>query len=296
MAAKVVFAMQSPTLLNILAKSHKWDLSVADLGDSQGLAEAQLAEAPQWDGRADGVEAVFVCSPDQERNAHIIFPRSKIVWVAHNGRCEILDLPTSECDHYLTFSYRVKHMVEAHVPSANVQAIVPYFKAQPVWDWVSDTSWTFRNRPSTRQPDVDEMMTRVFELTRRYKLESHLVYGQDQALGFATEATKEMLHRCSSCYLSTLPRWAGFGLAEHEAMAAGVPLVALSWGDFDNGEHKVQGIRNSLQSVANYLIISRMYRGEAIQMSMSGLDFIDQRRSMRRMECCIETLLDSLRS
>ena len=48
----VVFAMQAPTLLNILATSWVWDLSVQDLGDADGLAEVALSKVKPYSGES----------------------------------------------------------------------------------------------------------------------------------------------------------------------------------------------------------------------------------------------------
>jgi len=289
---KVVFALQAPTLLNILAKSPRWRMFVADMGDCRGIAEASLLDAPKWDGLSEGIRAVFVCTPDQRRMAETTFPNAEIVWVAHNGRQQILNLPESQCEHYLTFSHRVQHMVESYLSeAANVRVIVPHYKPAPQWKWAKDVSFTFNNRPKTREPDAADMMKQVLD---RAGVTDHRVYGQDQPLGFATPEVRAKLYAASSCYLSALPNWAGFGLAQHECLAAGVPLVANTWGDFGFEEPLLPGVHSNLPMVAHHLKRVRESKAVAQTLSVAGMDFISARRKMSRMNDGITNLLDSL--
>jgi hypothetical protein len=85
MTPRVVAALQSPTLLNILIQSSAWSLSVQELGDHAGLKETSLADFPILRRPEERVELVLVCSPDHLFNARKIWPRAKIAWLIHNG-------------------------------------------------------------------------------------------------------------------------------------------------------------------------------------------------------------------
>lgn len=289
MPPRVVAAIQAPTLLNILSKSPAWKLEAADLGDAKGLDEASLLRVPRWDGRAEGVCMVLVCTPLHLENARSLFPKAKHVWCAHNGRKDILALPGSRLMHYLTFSHRNRAMVMAHVPEASVSVISPAYTPRRVWSWTNALSWTLRNRPKTRRPDVDTAIARILEDAG---IDNHRVFGQDQPLGFATPEIRTTLLCRSSAYLSPLPPWAGFGLAEHEAMAAGCPLVGLrDWGDFMAEPYELLGLCKTTVEAANALALCRADKHYADAVGESGTAYVAARCTADRMDrSIVETI------
>ena len=78
----VLFALQSPTLLNLLVRSTAWNARVVDLADTAGLAELKWLTVPVLGiGQRVRLEAEFVavCTPHQWQRAGNVFPRARRV-------------------------------------------------------------------------------------------------------------------------------------------------------------------------------------------------------------------------
>lgn len=109
--------------------------------------------------------------------------------------------------------------------------------------------------------------------------------------------TKKKLHElrshCST-YLSALPKEAGFGLTEHENLAAGVPVIGSRWGDMDSemsaGYWCLHDRHANQVSALKQLAVDH---DAAKQVSERGLDFIAEQRTPQRMEESIQQLLDT---
>jgi glycosyltransferase involved in cell wall biosynthesis len=225
--ASVVAAVQSPTLLNILAKADGWSLRVCELGDHSGLAESQLLDVPMWQFQVDrDPEIVLVCTPQQLATARTRWPKSRVLWLVHNGRERGL-LP-ADCEDgvagAVVFSERLRWLCQAG-RRPRFHFVSPAYEAVPEWSWKSNELWTLRNRPGTRSDDRDNVIAAI---TDGY---NHTLYGQGQRVPFADDSTKKRLRSSCSAYVSALDRAAGFALAEHEAFAAGVPVIGGWWGD-----------------------------------------------------------------
>lgn len=224
MKPRVVWAIQAPTLLNILAKSESWDMQVANFGDAS-MQEVEQLQAPKWDGSAKNVKAVFVCSPAHVEQARKHLPKVPIVRVAHQGYYE----KVPECDEsqmIVAFSDRVRYLLRANT-LLPVHVLHPCFEPTATWKFEPNKCWTMMSRPSTREPIVQAGLDTVRGLAKR----PILVYGQDQSQGFLTAELKTRLLSRSSAYVSILPSRSGFGLSQHEAMASGCPVIGSWWGD-----------------------------------------------------------------
>jgi hypothetical protein len=223
-----VFGFQAPTLLSIFASCPVWDVRIGRLGDDVGCDEIQLLDVEQWDtGAAD---VFFVTSPMQMASAlRLKSPKAKVVWVQHNGRLSFdpsfLDNPI---DAVLCMSDRNARQIEAYKARPPVFSVHPAYTFNPVWAWKPEASWTVKSRPWARDQAALEDLYSVIREAHAY---DHAWYGQGQPRGFLSHVGKQALLRSCSCYVSCLPEWAGFGLTEHECMAAGVPVVGSRWGD-----------------------------------------------------------------
>lgn len=286
----VVAALQSPTLLNILATSSEWALTVRDLGDASALAETALLDAPWWVEDDDPApDTVLVCTPDHLRNAQRIWPKAQKVWVLHNGRERHL-LPAeleAEVVAAIAFSQRCCWLQGRR--SVPVHFISPAYTAAPVWSWSSSPLWTLRNRPSTRADDLETILPAVTHGL------PFACYGQGQSHGFADESTKEALFRQSAGYVAALDRAAGFGLSPHECFARGVPVLSQFWGDL---EHEMSpeywGLAHSLVDLrlAALHIVESAVRAE--QLSLLGLEYIRTHRTPERMDDTVRHFKSSL--
>lgn len=271
-----LFTLQSPTLLNILATSKQWQLEV--MIAETGLAEAAQLTAPAWGGRYP--DKVFVCSPDHLELARTVFPRSEHWWVAHNGKdIGPIDAPT------LALSERVA-AIQRSAGVKDVRVIVPHYSVAPAWKWEPGHAWSMLSRPSSRHPKhVDNLV----QLATHHPIE---LYGQDQPMGFLDAKGKEALFKACSCYASPLPPWAGFGLAQHECFAAGVPLVGSRWGDMPKEARPAwTSLDDDAEAQGRSLVRLCTERAYAEAMSVFGLELIEKHRSFERMEQSIASAI-----
>jgi hypothetical protein len=120
------------------------------------------------------------------------------------------------------------------------------------------------------------------------------IYGQDAPAGFLDDRAKRALGAECSCYVSPLPPWAGFGLAQHECFAAGVPVAGLIWGDLREEMPGYGGLTESLDDLADQVVRICTDESYAQQLSAIGLDYIARHRTMLTMEVAVERLVDEL--
>lgn len=229
MPPRVLFAHQAPTLIDNFAQSHLWRVETIDLGDSDGFDEMKLLKTSK-SSTTSGVEWLFVCSPLQLQNAQSL--GSKVCWVMHNGKPNpnlVGVINPSNTQAIVCMSERnaaqVRFWYGKDIP---VHVLIPGYEPTPVWSWRSNLSWTVKSRPWARDREALELVHSVVIGSKAF---NHLWYGQGQPSGFLTPRNKLSIMQSCSCYISSLPRWAGFGLTEHECMAAGVPVVGSRWGD-----------------------------------------------------------------
>lgn len=221
MAPRVVWAAQAPLLLNRLV-SKAWRMEVAVLEDAGSLAEMDQFRAPVWDGRAEGVEYAFSCAPSHTRFFRERIPKAEIVGVAHQGYWQ--KLPDHDGRVVCFSTTNAKQL--SHDGVENVCVLTPVYSYTPCWVWQEQQVWTMMARPNTREP----ISSAALESARRISKVPIQVFGQDQPAGHLTADAKQTLLRSCSAYFSALPPRAGFGLAEHEAMEVGCPVVGAVWG------------------------------------------------------------------
>lgn len=286
----VVVAHQSPTLFNILARSSAWHMWMSPMGDHEGLAESDLCEVPTWVRERDPrPDLVMVCSPAQLDTAERMFPNAKKLWVIHNGR----DRGLLPYDHEtrvvgaVAFSRKVCWLQgDRRVP---VYFISPAYEARPVWTWEANRLWMMRNRPKVRFDDLDSVISAV---CRGLYFE---VWGQDQQLGFASaHARVELMGRCSA-YMAGLDRAAGFGLAQHECFAAGVPVIGGWWGDLEyEMSSRYWGLRHDLYEMSRAALRVTVDEAGATELSQLGLEYIRRYRTVERMDETVNDMLGKL--
>lgn len=291
MKPKVVFAIQSPTLVNILAKSDQWDLQVCDMGDTNFKEAQSLVDTKKWDGDWLDVHSVYVCSPAHYEFATQHFKNSKIVWVLHSGLTHLI--PENLKPRYaLNFQYSNVVSWALARPEMEIRTVIPHYQPDPCgWQWKPNDLWTMQSRPETRLPEAGMNIARVFEASP-YVTKHHRFFGENQRGGFLDPVAREDRFRHCSAYLTCLHRRSGFGLAQHEALSKGTPLVGLSWADMSS--KKLLGLHDTIEQTtlaAERVMLDRRY-AEAV--SKSGLEFIALERSKARMDESIKELLETI--
>lgn len=287
----VVAAAQSPTLLNSLAQARQWSFRVADLGDCRGLAEMSALTVPPWQHGVDREpQIVFVCTPMQFEVALARWPKAQILWFIHNGRERGL-LPVDYEDRIagaVCFSEHLRWICQAGRKRPFYFLSMPYEPA-PEWSWAPNSLWTMRNRADTRS---DDGLNVIAAITDGF---AHTYYGQGHPTAFADDATKRRLRGSCSAYVSALHRTAGFGLAEHEAFAAGVPVIGGWWGDLPSElssrywglQHDIRSMRAAIERVAQS-------PAWASELSALGLEYIAKHRTVARFEETVAALLSAV--
>lgn len=285
---RVVAALQAPTLLNIWSLSSSWKLQWAELGDHASLQEASLLNAEPWGGGDEDVTAVLVTSPIQIKNAQRIFPKAAHIWILHNGQPRLIPSNiTDSIDGYIVLSKKVLVVQQSQNPSLLRKpswVIPPSYEAKRTYRWRKNTPWTMKSRFIDR----NEYFKELFEQTSHMLAERNLhltMYGQDTPGGFLNNEEKLSLYKRCSCYVTTLPPWSGFGLAEHECLAAGVPIAGLMWGDLETdlkGQYaSLVANLDELVEQAQQLCIDKAY---AAEISESGLQYIRDSRTRSSMD------------
>lgn len=300
---KVVWAIQSPTLLNILARG-PWDMYAADLGDTETLGGLGQLAVPQWDGAAEGVAAVFACSPAHVENARRLLPTVPIVLVAHQAYSQKLP-PCDGCTHVICFSESVRYYVRRGLANASVaqastrwfdkirevRCIRPCFECRPVWKWAPGQPWSMMDRPQTREPIA---AAPLLTIKQRASVDIR-IYGQDQAAGMLDAEAKARLFASSSCYVSAMHARAGVGLAEHEAIAAGCPVVGVRWGDFLLSH--AAGVQGMLE-FADLFEIAQLVDRVCIEgdlartIANTQVEFLHRSHTLERMTLDIDRVMD----
>jgi len=285
---EVVAAVQSPGLFDILTTATAWSLKMCDLGDVAGMTEMASLRSPVVSPSSVKPSVVIVCTPAHLSRAQDKWPSAKIVWAIHNGRERWL-LPQS-LEHHVSavvcFSERVRWLASAGKTLPHF-FVSPAYEPRPRWSWRANMFWTLRNRPNGRLDDRDNVIPAVMRGL------AHTFYGQRQPAGPADTERKEQLIASCSAYVSCLDRAAGFGLAEHEAMAAGVPVIGAPWGDMD-AEAYDYPFAYDLRDLHLRATHVATNRETAEQMSRLGLEYISRHRSFDRMNQTIASLMKSL--
>jgi len=281
----VVTANQAPTLMNMLAGSRSWDMRWVPTADHEGVSEMSLMKVPRYERGSPGI--ALVCAPAQIDLMRARFPAAKVVWVAHNGYWRPDQSVFARVDACLAISKRVAQIHEA-VTGVKTYFVSPAYTAQARWAWKRDIFVTVRSRPSQRMDDVSSVA--AFAL-RGFV---HRYFGQDQAGGFVDgEQKARVLAECSA-YASFLHRSAGFGLAEHEAMALGAPIIGCFWGDMETEARSYPALCHSiydLRHVANRLANDTSF---AQLCSEHSLAYIEACRTQDRMDSTIAAFVEAV--
>lgn len=300
----VLFALQSPPLLQLLRVSGAWDLRMEPMGDHEGLAEnAVLGDRPIPGIGGDIPDVVVVCSPAHlARAKELVFGWGKkipIVWAAHNGHePDLIDgwegpLLTFSASNMATFSLFPRehtYVIRPHVP---VERELKLIGSGPL------PAFTMRSRPHTRQNIAAKMRVALLDAAAEEAGVPIDTYGQGQPKGFLTAAQKNIQFQYAAAYVSVLPNNAGFGLAEHEALAHGCPLIAMAWSD---AHITLAGYGGLCASKAELVEVLRTRCaahakdgvGARKAWAESGYDVLRTHYTLPFMDACIGRFLDGL--
>lgn len=100
----------------------------------------------------------------------------------------------------------------------------------------------------------------------------------------------------SSAYASLLHRSAGFGLAEHEGMSLGSPLLGSFWGDMEIEVRDMPSLRYSIRELPGVASILATDQQFAEECSAASLDYISTCRTESRMNETIASAVEQIRS
>lgn len=294
----VVAALQSPTLLNNWASATGWTLKAAKLGDHEGLAEANLLQVPIWDGKDDAVAAVLVTTPLQLEEARKRFSHAAHIWIIHNGRFGLIPPRLiDQVDGIITLSRKVLALQRTHHPALMHKpswVIAPSYEANKRYQWMPNRAWTMKSRPSTRDRYDLALTDQIIELAKQRSV-NIVMYGQDTVGGFLDHDAKNQLQQLCSCYVSPLPPWAGFGLAQHEALSAGVPVAGLIWGDLaEDLTMPYPALSNTLDELSETIYRLCNDNAFANEVSDAGLDYIASCRGKLQMERSVTRFIDEV--
>jgi hypothetical protein len=294
---RIVAALQSPTLLNNLAQiKDTWSIEVVDLTDARdAFKEASLLRLPTYDGNPEGVAMFWGCDEKHLRWASHHLPDVPQAFLAHSGLPEFIG-PSANGRLVVGFLRdNLAAALRAFNP-AGIHYVSPAYEARPRWSWRHARAWTMMSRPSARYAPTLASFRKLIQLTNeavgaQSSDQWHRLHGEGQPYGFLDGEAREDLIVGSSCYLSFEQPWGGFGLAEHEAMAAGVPLCAKSWGDMPEEARCHPGIGDTEQQVAT--AAARCLRDAvfAREVSEAGLEYIRKHRTMAALERTARGLL-----
>lgn len=288
MTPQILFALQSPTLLNNLAQIRDvWDLRWVQV-ENVDFQEKELIDVPEWDGE---VPVAFVgCSPDHERWAHRNLRGVPYISMIHScdKRYTNGDPSNKVC---LCLTDRGRRMISSNFAVRYSHVIRPHYRAELAWEWRSGDPWGVMSRPANRK---GETLARSNFLGR--SLPALKMYGQGQPGGFISGQSKVERMAMSSCFVSMVDHTSGFGLMEHEVMAAGVPLVARVWGDMAEEAPEHPGLASSDEDIVRLARRCCTDRGFAKEVSAAGLDYIRRCRTLDRLRGSATELLRKISS
>ena len=148
-----------------------------------------------------------------------------------------------------------------------------------------------RNRPTTRNPEGLQLLQVVGQAVGDclHVLWARLASGlPNSRAGAGTKVYGAPL----MCQLFRSGR--GFGLAEHECFAAGVPVVSSRWGDMDQEmPTDYWALNDSIEAQQEALRRLVRDREPAERLAEIGMDFIRTYRTQERMDAEIGALLAS---
>jgi hypothetical protein len=284
MPPTILFALQAPTLLNNFAQIPEvWDVRYVKTGPVD-FAEESLLEVPEWDG---ALLSLFVgCDASHE------------AWAARH----LLDVPsytmihTSDPNgmggrqfgkHMIGMQRHGLNIAEWHWKPKSTHYLSIAYEAKPSWTWAPYRPWSVMSRPQHRRPGTQARMAFL-----RDKLPYLSLYGQDQPDGFLVGAARAEVLANSSCYVSMVGPEAGVGLMEHEAMAAGVPVVARAWGDLLDNMPDYPGIARDDSELLALALQCSVNRGFAEHVAEAGLRYTKLFRTRESLVQSATSLLE----
>jgi hypothetical protein len=273
MPPTILFALQAPTLLNNFAQIPEvWDVRYVKTGPVD-FAEESLLEVPEWDGAP---LSLFVgCDASHEAWA-----------VSH-----LLDVPsytmihTSDPNgmggrqfgkHLIGMQRHGLNLAAWHLKPKSTHYLSIAYEAKPSWTWAPDEPWSVMSRPQHRRPGT----------------QARMAFGQDQPDGFLVGAARAEVLANSSCYVSMVGPEAGVGLMEHEAMAAGVPVVARAWGDLLDNMPDYPGIARDDSELLALALQCSVNRGFAEHVAEAGLRYTKLFRTRESLVQSATSLLE----
>ena len=221
-----VWAHQSPTLLNLFRASPEWDLRVADLGDCSFQEKDLLTCLVEQPDQIAHPDAVFVCAPGHFCRARKAWPKAKLVWVFHQGYPNREPQEAKECCAAVCFHPAIAAMLETF----SVRVLTPHFPVSHQWKFGPTDAYMMMSRPRSRPMMQIAANKELLQAVETATGKRAWWYGEQAPDGF--RADPSTLYAEHACYLSRLPWRSGIGLAEHEAMAAGMPMVGAAWGAY----------------------------------------------------------------
>jgi hypothetical protein len=265
MPPTILFALQAPTLLNNFAQIPEvWDVRYVKTGPVD-FAEESMLEVPEWDGT---VPDLFVgCDASHEAWAfrHLIgVPSYTMIHTSDPN-----DMGGRQIGkHLIGMQRHGLNLAAWHLKPRSMHYLSIAYDAKPSWTWAPDEPWSMMSRPQHRRPGTQARMAFLKEKVPHLKL-----YGQDQPDGFLAGAERAEVLANSSCYVSMVGPEAGVGLMEHEAMAAGVPVVARAWGDLLDNMPDYPGIARDDNELFDLALRCSMDRSFAEHVAEAGLRY-----------------------
>jgi len=283
MPPTILFALQAPTLLNNFAQIPEvWDVRYVKTHDVD-FAEEALLEVPEWDGT---VPALFVgCGPHHEAWAAQHLPDVPSFTMIHTSDPE--DMGGRQFGkHIIGMQRKGLDLASWRWKPKSTHFLSIAYEPKPVWSWSPDEPWSMMSRPQHRRPGTQARMKFLKD-----NLPYLSLYGQDQPDGFLTGAARAEVLANSSCYVSMVGPEAGVGLMEHEAMAAGIPVVARSWGDIESNMPDYPGLADTDEKLLALAIRCSWDRSFAEYVAEAGLRYIELYRTRESLVDSATTLL-----
>lgn len=295
----VLAALQAPTLLNNLAQSDAWDLRVVKLPNTS-FKEETLLTVPWWDGNPNTVSAFMGCDITHMEWATRFMPDVPQLVLIHSGLPEQTG-ELAEGRFCVGFSQaNLRALAQVYKP-AGMHLLSPSYKELDQWDrlthgwkWVEHQAWTMFSRPQHRAPELVAAFDRLRSMVLQAFPDGHSLFGEGQPGGFITPEERTAIMSLCSCYLSFIRPWAGFGLAEHECMAAGVPVLGRWWGDLRLECPDHPGLADNDDDLAAMVREAMLNEAYADHVAEVGLRYIRKYRTLDRLNESVRGLLEVL--
>ena len=287
----VVIGYQSPGLVCRLRLSNSWNLQAHPLGEPLCDSWPDWA-APEFRGDAASVEMVLVGSARQLLEARRIFPRARIVQLAHQGHLHRLPV-WYEATNILTFSFGNRLQLLRHMEFSNIFVVRPFFEPASIWKWQKNEVWTMMSNPELRKPLDNAGPNQILAMAAGNGIR-HTWYGAGRPVGTLDEIGKRRVMSSCAAYLTVLRPKSGVGLAEHECMAAGVPVVGAAFADaLDAAQDLPLWDYWDFDYIVEDLLRAAHHKSWAQRFSEMGLEYISSHCNLSAMDESIQLLLDT---